>query len=87
MTEEKFVRSLPALGIGRKDAAMKRTRKAIPQFTTEAEERAFWDTHDSTEYVDWSTAQRMRLPHLKPSTQAISPYTLRVTNVRGSFST
>ena len=51
---------------------MKRTRKAIPQFTTEAKERAFWDTHDSTAYVDWSTAQPMRLPDLKPSTQAIS---------------
>ena len=51
---------------------MKRTLKPIAKFKTEAEEREFWETHDSTEYVDWSRAQRVRFPHLKPSTQAIS---------------
>ena len=51
---------------------MKRALKPIPKFTTETEERTFWETHDSTEYVDWSQAQRVRFPNLKPSTQAIS---------------
>jgi predicted DNA binding CopG/RHH family protein len=51
---------------------MKSKRKPIPKFKTETEERAFWETHDSTEYVDWSQAQRVRFPNLKPSTQAIS---------------
>ena len=51
---------------------MKRTLKPLPKFKTEAEEREFWETHDSTEYVDWSRAQRVRFPNLKPSTQAIS---------------
>jgi len=51
---------------------MKKALKPIPKFKTEVEERAFWETHDSTEYVDWSKAQRARLPNLKPSTQAIS---------------
>ena len=46
--------------------------KPIPRFKTEAEERKFWETHDSTEYVDWSKAERVRLPNLKPSTTAIS---------------
>ncbi|MEI9924672.1 MAG: BrnA antitoxin family protein [Bradyrhizobium sp.] len=46
--------------------------KPIPAFKTEAEERQFWETHDSTDYVDWSKAQRARLPNLKPSTTAIS---------------
>ena len=46
--------------------------KAVPHFKTEAEERKFWETHDSTDYVDWSKAQRMRFPNLKPSTTAIS---------------
>jgi predicted DNA binding CopG/RHH family protein len=32
----------------------------------------FWETHDSTDYVDWSKAERMRFPNLKPSTTAIS---------------
>jgi predicted DNA binding CopG/RHH family protein len=46
--------------------------KAVPRFKTEAEERKFWETHDSTDYVDWSTAERARFPNLKPSTTAIS---------------
>ena len=46
--------------------------KSIPAFKTEAEERKFWETHDSTEYLDWSKATRARLPNLKPSTTAIS---------------
>jgi predicted DNA binding CopG/RHH family protein len=46
--------------------------KSIPTFKTEAEERKFWETHDSTDYVDWRTAERVRLPNLKPSTTAIS---------------
>ncbi|MEW6768093.1 MAG: BrnA antitoxin family protein [Pseudomonadota bacterium] len=46
--------------------------KPIPSFKSEAEERKFWETHDSTEYLDWSKAQRMRFPNLKPSTTAIS---------------
>jgi predicted DNA binding CopG/RHH family protein len=46
--------------------------KPIPVFKTEAEERKFWETHDSTDYVDWSKAQRVRFPNLKPSTTAIS---------------
>ena len=46
--------------------------KPIPAFKSEAEERKFWETHDSTDYVDWSKAQRVRLPNLKPSTTAIS---------------
>ena len=46
--------------------------KPIPTFKTEAAERAFWEKNDSTEYVDWSKAQRASFPNLKPSTQSIS---------------
>lgn len=46
--------------------------KKIPSFKTEAEEQAFWATHDSTEYVDWSKAKRVVFPNLKPSTKTIS---------------
>jgi predicted DNA binding CopG/RHH family protein len=48
------------------------TLNQLPRFRTEAEERKFWETHDSTDYVDWSKAERTRLPKLKPSTTAIS---------------
>ena len=46
--------------------------KDIPNFTNEDEERAFWSTHDSTEYVDWDKAEAVILPKLKPSTKTIS---------------
>jgi predicted DNA binding CopG/RHH family protein len=51
------------------------SRKAlrpIPRFETEDEEREFWATHSSTDYVDWSKAERVVLPNLKPSTTSIS---------------
>ena len=44
----------------------------VPDFKSEAEERKFWETHDSSDYVDWSKAERVRFPNLKPSTTAIS---------------
>ncbi|HTX91051.1 MAG TPA: BrnA antitoxin family protein [Anaerolineales bacterium] len=46
--------------------------KPIPEFENEEEEREFWATHDSTEYMDWSQAERAHFPNLRPSTQAIS---------------
>ena len=46
--------------------------KPVPAFKTEAEERKFWETHDSTDYTDWSKTERARFPNLKPSTTAIS---------------
>lgn len=51
---------------------MSRKRKVSPTFATEAEERAFWESHDSSDFVDWTKAQRATLPNLKPSTQSIS---------------
>lgn len=51
---------------------MNRKPKPVPRFKSEAAERRFWETHDSTQYVDWSKARRAALPNLKPSTQAIS---------------
>jgi predicted DNA binding CopG/RHH family protein len=51
---------------------MPRKLKSIPRFRSEEEERQFWETHDSSDYVDWSKAERVRLPNLKPSTSSIS---------------
>ena len=53
---------------------MRRTKKvkAVPSFQSEAEERAFWETHDTTEYVDWSQAKVAIFPDLRPSTETIS---------------
>ena len=46
--------------------------KQIPEFSSEDEERDFWSTHDSADYLDWSQAKRAVLPRLKPSTKTIS---------------
>ena len=51
---------------------MNKNLKSIPKFRSEAEERRFWATHDSGDYIDWSKAERARFPNLKPSTTAIS---------------
>ena len=51
---------------------MEKKRRPIPAFKSEAQERAFWESHDSSGYVDWSQAERIRLANLKPSTQTIS---------------
>ena len=51
---------------------MSKPAKAIPKFANEAQERAFWEKNDSSEYLDWSKAQRAVLPNLKPSTKTIS---------------
>lgn len=45
---------------------------AIPTFANEAQERAYWESHDSTEHLDWSRAQKATLPNLKPTTKTIS---------------
>ena len=52
--------------------APKPAPKPTPKFASEAAERAFWESHDSTEYVDWAQAQRVLLPKLKPTSKAIS---------------
>jgi predicted DNA binding CopG/RHH family protein len=50
---------------------MKKERK-IPHFKNEEEERKFWVSHDSTDYINWPKARRVRFPELKPSEKAIS---------------
>lgn len=51
---------------------MNKRLKPVPAFASEAEERKFWETHDSADYVDWTKAQRVVLPNLKPTTNTIS---------------
>jgi predicted DNA binding CopG/RHH family protein len=46
--------------------------KPIPKFKNEEAEARFWNSHDSTDYVDWSSAKRAVFAKLKPSTEAIA---------------
>ncbi len=56
---------------------MKRVLKRIPKFKNEKEERGFWQTHDSTEYVEYKSLENWRFPNLKLSTK---PITIRLPN-------
>jgi hypothetical protein len=47
-------------------------QKRIPEFTSEDEERRFWETRDSTDYVDWAAGERVLFENLRPSTETIS---------------
>jgi predicted DNA binding CopG/RHH family protein len=51
---------------------MTRPKKILPKFKTEAQERTFWESHDSSDYIDWKQAQSASFPNLKPSTKTIS---------------
>ncbi len=46
--------------------------KEIPKFKNEQAEREFWETHDTTDYLDMSKAKRVSFPNLKKSTKTIS---------------
>jgi len=47
-------------------------KKKRPEFKNEDEERKFWASADSTEYLDWPSGHRKKLVHLKPSLKTIS---------------
>ena len=47
-------------------------KKRIPKFNNEDEEREFWASHDSTDYIDWSEAKEVIMPNLKPTLKTIS---------------
>jgi predicted DNA binding CopG/RHH family protein len=47
-------------------------KKKLPKFKNEDEEREFWASHDSADYLDWKQGQRIVLPNLRPSSQTIS---------------
>jgi predicted DNA binding CopG/RHH family protein len=49
--------------------------KKIPKFKSELEESKFWQRVDSTEYVDWSKAEKWIFPNLKLTS---SPITIRI---------
>ena len=62
----------------KKGGNMQKKFKPIPHFRSEKEEREFWQTHDSTAYVDYSKARRVRFPNLKLTSR---PITIRLPEV------
>ena len=51
---------------------MSKAIKPIPKFASEAQERAYWESHDSSIHIDWTKAKKVSLPNLKPTTKTIS---------------
>ena len=51
---------------------MRKRLKPIPKFKNEDEERNFWASADTSKYFDWSKAERVIFPNLKPTTESIS---------------
>ena len=51
---------------------MDKKLKKLPKFKNEDEERKFWDSHSSVDYFDWSKAQNVIFPNLKPTSRSIS---------------
>ena len=47
-------------------------KKKIPKFNNESDERKFWQDNDSSDYLDWSEADKVVFSKLKPSTRTIS---------------
>ena len=58
----------------KKEGTKDMKRKKLPNFKKEQEEREFWDTHGSEEYVNWNKVEVINapFPKLKPSTKTIS---------------
>ena len=51
---------------------MTKPAKKPMKFSSEAQERAYWESNDSSTQLDWSKARRATFPNLKPSTKTIS---------------
>jgi predicted DNA binding CopG/RHH family protein len=51
---------------------MRDMKKKPPKFKNEDDERRFWATADSTEFVDWQSAKRTKFVQLKPTLKTIS---------------
>ena len=49
-----------------------RNMKKLPKFKNEDEEREFWATHSSVDYIDWDKAKKVRFPNLKPTLKSVS---------------
>lgn len=52
-----------------------RKLKRVPKFKTEAEERRFWQTADSFDYVNWDKFEKWVFPNLKLTS---TPITIRI---------
>ena len=50
---------------------MSKPTKPLPKFSSESQERAHWESHDSSVHIDWTKAKKVNLPNLKPTIKTI----------------
>ena len=48
-----------------------KTLKKLPKFKSEVDEREFWLSHDSADYLDWSKARFVDFVYLKPTIKLV----------------
>ena len=70
--DETLIRVISARDMTVTRELLMKTTKKLPAFKNEAEEKAFWEVNDSSDYLDWKQAESVSLPNLKPSTKTIS---------------
>jgi len=56
----------------KKENTMKNTRKKIPLFKNEDQEREFWSKNSPLDYMDIDSVEQGALPNLKPTMRSIS---------------
>jgi predicted DNA binding CopG/RHH family protein len=71
-SDNTLIRVISERDMHRKERMIYEQQKESPEFKTEAEERAFWEQHDSSDYVNWDSSRSVSMPNLKPSTKTIS---------------
>ena len=49
-----------------------KTAPKLPIFSSEAQERDYWEAHDSSAHLDWTKARKVSFANLKPTTKTIS---------------
>ena len=47
-------------------------KKKPPKFKSIKEECVFWESEDSTPYLDWISAKPAEFPNLRPTTRSVS---------------
>lgn len=52
---------------GTKNPYASSMKAKIPAFKSEQEERAFWASRDSTDYLDWKKGKKAVFPNLRPT--------------------
>ena len=69
------IRVISARDEQKREESLKKKIKPVPKFRNEQDERDFWNTHDTTEYFDFSKSSRVEIefdPGIEAPVKSIS---------------